>query len=187
MASVALSEWQGRRSAELNEIESAHAAMGGTGPGRRYATQQLNHAYEMLLSSHFQGFCRDLHSAAADSLVHAQPSSIQFVFSLNLMFGRQLDRGNAHAASLGSDFGRLGMRLWEEFRDADAHTGSRRQKLDSMNSWRNAIAHQDFSRVGGTLRLRRIRGWRSALNGLASTLDVVVGKHVSILVGTPPW
>jgi len=46
----------------LDEIEAAHASVGGTGPGRRYATQQINQAYALLIASQFQGFCHDLHT-----------------------------------------------------------------------------------------------------------------------------
>jgi hypothetical protein len=37
----------------LQEIENAHAAVGGTGRGRRYTTQQINRAFVMLLASQF--------------------------------------------------------------------------------------------------------------------------------------
>lgn len=49
----------------LGEIAAAHTAVGGQGSGRRYATQEINHAYAVLLSSQFQRFCRDLHTEAA--------------------------------------------------------------------------------------------------------------------------
>lgn len=65
MASRALQKWQTVRAAELDQIADAHESVGGTQPGRRYATRQINHAYAMLLSSHVQGYCRDLHSEAA--------------------------------------------------------------------------------------------------------------------------
>lgn len=54
MPSVALLEWQAGRAAALDEIEAAHRAIGGTGPGRRYATRQINFAYAVLLASQFR-------------------------------------------------------------------------------------------------------------------------------------
>lgn len=57
------------RARALDEIEAAHASVGGTGPGRRYATQQSNQAYAMLLASQFQGFCRDLHTESVDQVM----------------------------------------------------------------------------------------------------------------------
>ena len=56
MPSNSLRNWHSIRAIALDEIESAHRMVGGSGPGRRYATQQINQAYAMLLSSQFQGF-----------------------------------------------------------------------------------------------------------------------------------
>jgi hypothetical protein len=69
MSSVALREWQGTRSVQLDELDAAHGAVGGTGPGRRYATRQLNHAYTVVLAAQFQGAARQLH---ARCLAYAQ-------------------------------------------------------------------------------------------------------------------
>ena len=66
MPSLSLQHWNAVRLPRLDEIERAHSSVGGTGPGRRYATQQINHAYAVLLSSQFQGFCRDLHTESVD-------------------------------------------------------------------------------------------------------------------------
>lgn len=66
MPSQSLVHWSSKRSVGLEEIESAHRSVGGTGRGRRYATSQINQAYVVILSSQFQGFCRDLHSESTD-------------------------------------------------------------------------------------------------------------------------
>ncbi len=67
MPSLSLQKWETIRSSELDEIENAHSSVGGTTRGRRYGTQQINQAYAVLLSSQFQGFCRDLHSECVGS------------------------------------------------------------------------------------------------------------------------
>jgi hypothetical protein len=63
--------------------------------------------------------------------------------------------------------------------------------LEELNTWRNAIAHQDFdpAKLGGTkvLRLSLVRQWRSACNGLAVAFDAVMCHHLSVLSGTMPW
>src|SRR5437762_7577986 len=69
MPSVAGQDWSAERAAALDEIEHAHRSVGGTGPGRRYVTQQINQAYALLLASQFQGFCRVLHEECVDQLV----------------------------------------------------------------------------------------------------------------------
>ena len=75
MPSVSLQTWKTVRQAALDELEAAHTSVGGTRRGRRYATQQINQAYAVLLSSQFQGFCRDLHSECADYLVQTVPAT----------------------------------------------------------------------------------------------------------------
>jgi hypothetical protein len=78
MPSKAYVEWRTIRRAELDRIEHAHTAVGLTGHGRWYATQQVNQAYVVLLASHFQGFCRDLYTECADFLVNlVNPSYLQ--------------------------------------------------------------------------------------------------------------
>jgi hypothetical protein len=75
MPSRSFELWNTDRRQALDQIAAAHAAVGGVGPGRRYATQQINQAYATLLSSQFQGFCRDLHSGTAkrDGTVKREP------------------------------------------------------------------------------------------------------------------
>jgi hypothetical protein len=58
MPSLSLQKWMSVRVGELDETENAHRTVGGIQPGRKYATQQINQAYVMLLSSQFQRFCR---------------------------------------------------------------------------------------------------------------------------------
>lgn len=196
MPSVSLNRWNTTGKARLDEVAQAHQAVGGSKPGRRAATLQINHAYAMLLSSHFQGYCRDLHSEATDHLCdHLADSWARPILRARLAEGRKLDSGNPNPGNLGADFGRLGMALWPAMRAHHARTVGRQAHLEKLNKWRNAIAHQDFSKVadldlgGGrvVLRLSDVRGWRAACEGLALTLDDVVGDHIRALVGAPPW
>ncbi|HKY34908.1 MAG TPA: hypothetical protein VJN18_03110 [Polyangiaceae bacterium] len=191
MASVALANWNGARKTALAEIAAAHGALGGKGPGRRYATLQLNHAYTVLLSSQFQGFCRDLHSEAVDFLVaHTQPTTVAAVLRAVTTQGRKLDHGNPNPGNLGSDFARLGMSFWNDVGLVDRRKGQRLAALDSLNDWRNAIAHQDWSGVPNqnpALQLRQVNAWQAACAGLATSFDTAVGQHLAGMVGQPPW
>src|SRR6266436_2726315 len=113
MPSVAFQDWSTARAAALNEIETAHRSVGGSGRGRRYATQQINQAYAVLLSSQFQGFCRDLHSECADFLAaQISPVSLRSVAHTLLTQGRKLDRENPNPGNIGSDFNRFGLPFW---------------------------------------------------------------------------
>ena len=192
MPSRSLLTWKTTAASALDEIEAAHAAVGGTGRGRRYATQQINQAYAVLLSSQFQRFCRDLHSEAVDHV--SRPIAAQRLrdmFRSQLMENRKLDRGNPNPANIGSDFGRLDMDFWPSILAADFRNVERRSSLESLNRWRNAISHQDFNpdELGGRsqLRLSEVRRWRVVCDGLAEQFDSVVAQHVDTIRGARPW
>lgn len=189
MPSNSLTHWRSVRLDALDEIENAHATVGGTARGRRYATQQINYAYAALLSSQFQGFCRDLHSECIDHLVGAVPATFQTFLRVEFLWNRALDKGNPHPGGIGSDFNRLGIQFWPSVDGLDARNVRRRELLQELIDWRNAIAHQDFTEVGGDPRLRlgRVREWRRALGALAADFDramqIYLGGHLS----KPPW
>jgi hypothetical protein len=90
----------------LDEIQRAHFAVGGTSRGRRFATQQINRAYAVLLASQFQGFCRDLHSECIDHLMTALAPTVSIgaIIRSELTRARKLDMGNAQPGSLGEDW-----------------------------------------------------------------------------------
>src|SRR5438034_6251857 len=102
MSSNSLIAWNGTRADALDEIENAHAMVGGTERGRRYATQQINYSYAALLSSHFQGFCRDLHSESVDQIVSIIPVQIRDLVTIEFFWNRSLSKGNPHLGGIGS-------------------------------------------------------------------------------------
>jgi hypothetical protein len=192
MPSVGLQEWLSVRGGRLDEIERAHRGLGGTGPGRRYTTQQINQAYAVLLSAQFQAFCRDLHTESVQALVPgvAVPG-FHLALRTELFSNRKLDRGNPNPGNIGADFSRLGLTFWTEVEALDARNASRKALLEELNAWRNAIAHQDFDPavLGATLTLTlaKVRGWRGACNGLADSFDEVMRRYILALTGSSPW
>ena len=191
MASAALAWWRTAAAIGLDEVEAAHAAVGGTGRGRRYATGQLNNAYAVLLSSQFQRFCRDLHAEAADHLATIVPAAVRFTFVSLLTQGRKLDTGNPNPGNIGSDYDRLGLEFWQQPVWTSRSSVRRRRALEAWNGWRNAIAHQDFGKpiCGGrtVVTLSEVRLWRRACDGLCTTFDRVTGDHLRDALGQPPW
>ena len=186
--SAALTRWNMIAQQALNDLEAAHRAVGEGGRGRRFATLQVNYAYAMLLSSQFQGFCRDLYSEAVDFIVlNVSPTVLRPVVRGALVQGRKLDQGNPNPSNLGSDFGRLGMQFWPAVNALDARNAGRQSALDTLNTWRNAIAHQDWTKVRGNLHLREVQAWRSACRALATDFDRAVETHLISLVGASPW
>jgi len=160
MSSASLNTWRTVAAAALDQIASAHAALGGTGPGRRFATEQVNHAYAVPLSSQFQRFCRDPHTEAADAVSATVAVPLQNVVRMQLLHNRQLDRGNASPDNIGSDFGRFDLKLWDRLVARAGRNHRRQSDLEALNRWWNAIAHQDFTSLpvrSGPLWLTSVR------------------------------
>lgn len=183
------------REPELDEIAAAHAAVGGSSPGRRYATLRVNHAYAVLLSSAFQAFCRDLHSEAVDHLAAQLPTTtMAFLFQRQMTQGRKLDVGNPNPSNLGADFGRVfvvSRGFWPAVLGDPTNPAmeKRKAKLENLTVWRNAIAHQDWRQVGNDsgLRLGDVRAWRSACAMLARRFDQVLSDELRASTGKAPW
>ncbi|HZG43704.1 MAG TPA: hypothetical protein VEY93_12130 [Longimicrobium sp.] len=192
MPSRALQVWHADSRRALDEIESAHRAVGGAGRGRRTATQQINQAYAVLLASQFQRFCRDLHTECVEHLVEcAVAATFGFIMRSRFLEGRKLDAGNPNPGNIGSDYGRLGIPFWDAVAALDTRNKERQRTLSELNVWRNAIAHQDFTHreLHGRhrVRLAQVRSWRAACNRLAVDFDRAVHAHLTDLTGTSPW
>jgi RiboL-PSP-HEPN len=193
MPSTSYGEWRSTRARALDEIARGHAAVSGTRRGRRFNTQQFNRAYAVMLAAQFQGFCRNLHSECVDHLIRMIPSplAVRPLVRDEFTRDRQLGRGNAQPSSLGADFRRLGIDLWDEMKSYDPQTSALMKLLEELIQWRNAIAHQDFDprKFGGMtiLRLDRVRRWRRACERLARSLDEVMRRHMQNLTGSSPW
>jgi len=186
--------WRNGGKAEIDELVAAHYAVGGTGPGRRTATQQINYALVLQLASQFQRYCRDLHGLCADAMVNAAPPTYRRALLLALTSGRKLDSQSAQPASLGSDFGRFGVEFWPVVDALGPQFPGRRRKLEQVSLWRNAIAHQDFRRLskepvtqGTRVDLDTVKSWRSALDQLAGGIDRAMGRELGAIVGAAPW
>lgn len=192
MPSRSLRKWQMTAGRALNEMEAARLAVRGSGRGRRIAMQQMNQAYVILLLSLFQRFCRELHEECVEHLMQ-QPGLRPYEEILNLRFieGRKLDSGNPNPGNIGSDFGRLGVRLWPELRQLASRGKVHHEALATLNHWRNAIAHQDFRnpelRGRTTIQRTEIRRWRTACNQLAVDMDKVMYAYLWRITAAPPW
>jgi hypothetical protein len=192
--SAALLRWRTISQAEIDELPAAHHAVGGTGPGRRTATRQINHALVVQLAAQFQRFCRDLHGLCADAVIDAAPPMHGPLLRVALAVGRRLDRMNATSGTLGDDFGRFGLEFWPEIDALGRQYAIRRRRLDQLNLWRNAIAHQDFRRVDADPLARdtrpdlpTFRVWRSAVDQLATGIDRVMHRELISITGSDPW
>lgn len=192
MPSSSLSTWHAEGRRALDEIESAHRAIGRSGPGCRYAAQQINQAYVLLLSSRFQRFCRDLHTECIDHLIRGIASgTLQVIVQRQLMSARKLDAGNPNPGNIGSDFDRLEISFWPAVIAYDDRNRTRQRLLATMNQWRNAVAHQDFSkhdlRGRDQVTLAEVRAWRGACEHLAVDFERVMYDYLGSITGSAPW
>jgi hypothetical protein len=192
MPSRALRNWQVRGRKVLDEVEAAHAVVGGGRGARAFARQQINQAYVVLLSSQFQRFCRDLYDESADHLIsRPEHAPLNPILRGLLIRGRRLDRGNANPGNIGADFERLGVSFWNAVRAQSARNPVRQRRLEELNTWRNAIAHHDFRdpalQGGSRVSLAQVRRWRSACNALAVEFDRVMELYLCSFFGVAPW
>jgi hypothetical protein len=195
--STAYVAWFGYRRARIDQLRVAHRTIGGSGPGRRWATEQLNWALTLRLAAEFQGFARELHDVAVDHLVVVVAGGnlgLVSVLRAGMTARRQLDRGNANPETLKDDYRRLGIQLWPDLRAADYRAPVWSRNLDLLNKARNAIAHGDERTLndlrgrGYPITLATVNRWKSSLDGLVRTMDDVVGAYLGRLLGTgSPW
>ena len=197
MPSEALRNWEGQRQVRLDELVAAHRRVAGTGPGRRWATGQLNASLVFRLASEFQGFARELHDEAADVFAdRAAPENavLRNVIRGRLTEGRHLDRGNAQPAAIGSDFGRFGFQVWPTLTQRNRRTPVHQATCDKLNELRNAIAHDQPAKLdelrqeGYPVTLVTFNRARTLLGRLSVTLDAVLAAHLAALFDGPePW
>ncbi len=195
--SNALATWGAASSDQLDVIETALRAVRGTRGGSRHTTEQLAHAYALLLASKWQRFCRDLHTEGVAALLdRMQPAealvpsrAVQDALRIALTTDRALDTKNAQRTAIAKDFSLFAVTFWKEVEGRDKRGRGRLKKVDELNVWRNAIAHHDFLRKNRTerLRARTVRSWRAACDALAGAMDAVVATQIGRLVGKEPW
>ena len=190
--SKALAEWRDGRRERLDRLGVAHGVVRAARVPLN--TEYLNWSLLLTLTSEFHGFTRDLHDLAVETFVRSAASGnarLAAVLSARLTEGRQIAKGNPHPDALTSDFGRLGLPLWDSLgTDAAAW----RLALATMMTARNAVAHADMPQLhavraqGTTLSVKTIKRWRQDLDGLAGAMDEAVAKHHAALFSvTPPW
>jgi hypothetical protein len=196
MPSRALRDWRTTQQAELDRLDGQLRLVGGSTPDERAVRRVLVDSIVVQLAGHFQRYCRDLYGEAVDFLVkQVQPKFASDILNVRLMEGIQLARGNAHPGSLTTDFRRLGLDVWKELAQHDPRNTRRRERLEQLSVWRNAVAHQDpgaasrrTALLKGTGRnVHTIRIWRHNCSALAHDLDIVVKHRLAALAGRLPW
>jgi hypothetical protein len=102
-----------------------------------------------------------------------------------------LDTGNPNPGNLGVDFNRYLFKFWDEVLAQDPGHALRKDRLDVLYVWRNAVAHYDYdpAKLGGAmiLTIPQVRDWRTDCDALATAFDAVVRNHLQATTGVSPW
>src|SRR5277367_2264730 len=77
MPSIALLRWQNERMNRLADIESHCAATFALAAPIPFLAEENMRGYAMLLSGHFQGFCRDLYTECAQVFASTSAAVLQ--------------------------------------------------------------------------------------------------------------
>jgi hypothetical protein len=197
VTSTAFDVWRGERAGRLDELFEAHRHVGGSGAGRRTATEQINWALVMRLSGEFQGFLRDLHTLGAELFAAwtapTDPRLATVIANL-LTEGLKLDVGNPTPGAIGQAFNRFGLSWWPALTTRDRRTPDRQRQLLRLNRARNAIANSRPAELvllrgeGYPLTLDTVRVWRQAVGGLATTMDAQLSSHLATFFAHDrPW
>ncbi len=185
MPSASLLRWHDDRMPRLHQVDIQCAGcLAGVPPNAHLIEENLR-GYVVLLSAHFQGFCRDLYTEGALVIVSKVRPSLRRVLQEQFGAHRRLDHGNPSHQHLKEDFERFGFKLDLA---ADPANLPRLAALSALNKWRNVAAHQGTTPPGGiALNLPALQAWRVACDGLAIALDGILYNELRKMLRRAPW
>jgi hypothetical protein len=186
MPAASLLRWRTDRMPRLDEVDAQCAAALALAPPQPNLIEENLRGYVLLLSAHFQGFCRDLYIESSQVVVSKVRTSLQDLIRDQFTAHLKLDHGNPNLHNLRADFERFGFVL--DLAAADPANPTRLPHLDLLNRWRNIAAHQTRIPQGlAPLDLPSLRAWRTSCDGLATSLDAVLYNELRRILRRAPW
>ena len=188
MPSIALSQWQTDRMLRLDEVDAHCAALFAAPLPRPLLADEALQSYVMLLSGHFQGFCRDLYSECSHAFVAALPTELEATILGQFLAELKVNSGNPMIENIRKDFERFGIVL--NLPGVDPANTRRITDLGHLNQWRNQAAHQKSTPLPAgvpLLMLAGIQRWRNSCDGLAVSLDGIMYNELVRLLRVAPW
>jgi hypothetical protein len=185
MPSASLLHWQTVRLPSLAHVDAQCVASLALTPLNPALIDENYRGYVLMLSAHFQGFCRDLYTECSQIVVSKTRATLQPLIQGQFTSKLKLDRGNPTLQSLKEDFERFDFTL--HLSTADPANPARLTLLDHMNQWRNAAAHHGNPPGGIILDLASLRDWRNACTGLATSLDGIMYTQLRRILRRQPW
>lgn len=169
----------------LTEVDAQCAASLALAPPRPNLVEENLRGYVLLLSAHFQGFCRDLYTECAQIIVLRVRATLHALVQAQFTAHLRLDRGNPNVENLRADFERFGFNLDLA---ADPANRVRLTDLGVLNRWRNVAAHHGTIPAGAPpLDLPALRAWRNSCAGLATSLDDILYNELRRILRRAPW
>jgi len=186
MPSRSLQHWRNDRQQRLTEVDLHCAALALLTPPNVLLAEESLRGYVLLLSGHFQGFCRDLYTECAQTLLANVPTVLHATGQAQFFAELKLNSHNPTIETIRKYFERFGFTLDIS---ADPANGLRMTHLGHLNKWRNAVAHQIPTTPAGIppLTLAEAQGWRSSCDGLATWLDTFMYNELQRILATAPW
>ncbi len=185
MPSASLQFWQNERLPRLSEVEIQLAGSRALAPPNPRLSEENLRAFILLLSAHFQGFCRDLHTESALSISIRVRPSLRSLIQAQFTSHRGLDQGNPNLQNLKKDFERFGFMI--ELAAAGPGNPARLQNLSDLNRWRNIVAHHGTIPPSGLPSSADLQVWTNSCNGLAVSLDGIMYNQLRRILRRAPW
>ena len=94
MPSASLQRWQNVRLPSLAHVDAQCVASLGLAVPNPALVDENHRGYVLLLSAHFQGFCRDLYAESAQIVVSKTRATLQPLIQGQFTSNLRLDHGN---------------------------------------------------------------------------------------------
>jgi hypothetical protein len=188
MPSIALNRWQTDRMPRLDRVDAHCAALFGAPAPVPEMSEEALQGYVMLLSGHFQGFCRDLYQECARAFAAILAAELSSSLLAQFFAELKLYGGNPTLENIRKDFERFGFVL--NLPVVDPANTMRITDIGHLNQWRNHAAHQNSNPlpVGvPPLSLAGVQRARNSCSGLAVSLDGVMYNELKRILRVPPW
>jgi len=185
MPSASLVQWQNDRMPRLAEVDAQCSASLALVPPPPNLVEENLRGYVLLLSAHFQGFCRGLYTECAHIVISRVRPRLQLLIERQFTAHRKLDHGNPNLQNIRDDFARFGFVL--DLTAFDPANAARLTQLSELNRWRNVAAHQGTIPLGLPLLLPTVRAWQNSCAGLATSLDRIMYNEMRRILRRHPW